>query len=67
MEKHLTTFLGERCGICLMHKCLQPRKVFFRHSPVSISMHIHPPPQLKNIPGVRHFFHVFFFMLVCLK
>ncbi|WZZ70021.1 hypothetical protein YC2023_081391 [Brassica napus] len=43
-----------------MHKCLQPRKVFFRHSPVSISMHIHPPPQLKNIPGVRHFFTFFF-------
>ncbi|WZZ25351.1 hypothetical protein YC2023_008752 [Brassica napus] len=45
-----------------MHKCLQPRKVFFRHYPVSISMHIHPLPQLENIPGARHFFffHVFF-------
>ncbi|KAL0649338.1 hypothetical protein Bca4012_092029 [Brassica carinata] len=43
-----------------MHKTLQPSKIFFRHSPVSISMHIHPPPQLQNISQARHFFHVFF-------
>ncbi|KAL0706492.1 hypothetical protein Bca4012_072918 [Brassica carinata] len=42
-------------------------KVFFRHSPVSISMHIHPLPQLVNSPGASHFFSFTFFVVGVFK
>ncbi|WZZ77161.1 hypothetical protein YC2023_097733 [Brassica napus] len=50
-----------------MHKYLQTRKVFFRHSPVSISMHIHSLPQLVNSPGASHFFSFTFFVVGVFK
>ncbi|KAL0687266.1 hypothetical protein Bca4012_086943 [Brassica carinata] len=47
-----------------MHKRSNPEDILSSLS-VSISMHIHPPPQLENISQARHFFT--FFLVGVLK